>query len=77
MHSKENHKQNEKTTTGWEKIFANEAIGINHQNIQTAHIAQYLKHPSKDSRRPKQTFLQRNYTDGQQGNENLLNIANN
>ena len=53
MHSKENHKQNEKTTTGWEKIFANEAIGINHQNIQTAHAAPYQKPNNPFKKRAK------------------------
>ena len=44
MHSKENHKRDEKTTSKWEKIFANEATDeINLQNIQTAHEAQYQK----------------------------------
>jgi len=28
------------------------------------------------SRRPKQTFLQRRHTDGQQAREEMLNIAN-
>ena len=42
--------------TAWEKIFANEVTnkGINLQNIQTAHAAQYQKKPDqKMGRRPK------------------------
>ena len=31
---------------------------------------------SKDGRRPKQTFLQRRHTDGQEAHEKLLNITN-
>ena len=57
MHSKENHKQDEKKTirmgehickwSNWQ--------GVNLQNIQTAHISQYKKKEAnqKMSRRPK------------------------
>ena len=51
-----------------------------------AHVPQLLKptrlepmlhsQKKKKKRRPKQTFLQRRYTDGQQTHENMLNIAN-
>ena len=52
--------------------------GLNFQNIQTAHTAQYQNKQSnqKVGRRPKQTFLQRGHIDGQQAHENMLNIAN-
>ena len=55
---------------------------INLQNIQTAHTAQYQKNqPNKQPNqkmggRPKQKFLQRRHTDGQQTHEKMLNIAN-
>ena len=53
--------------------------GINLQNIQTAHAAQYPKNKppnQKMGRRPKQTFLQRRQTDGQKAHEKMLNITN-
>ena len=43
--------------------------GINFQNIQTAYTSQHQKnrqHNQKMGRRPKQIFLQRIHTDGQQ-----------
>ena len=58
--------------------------GINLQNIQTVHAAQYQnkkerkkKNPIKKmGRRSKQTFLQRRHTDGQKAHEKLFNITN-
>ena len=53
--------------------------GINLQNTQTVHAAQYqkTKQPNqKMGRRSKQTFLQRRHTDGQEAHEKMLNIAN-
>ena len=52
---------------------------INLQNLQAAHAAQYQKNKQpnpKMSRRPKQTFLQWRYTDGQEAHEKMLNITN-
>ena len=52
---------------------------INLQNLQAAHVAQYQKNKQpnpKMSRRLKQTFLQRRYTDCQQTHERMLNITN-
>ena len=52
---------------------------INLQNLQAAHAAQYQKNKQpnpKMSRRPKQIFLQRIYTDCQQTHERMLNITN-
>ena len=76
MHSKGNHKQNKKTTY---RIGENTSKqwdwqGINLQNIQTA---QYQKNNpiKKMGRRPKQTFLQRIHTDGQQTHERILSIT--
>ena len=51
---------------------------INFQNIQAAHATQCQKnkqHNQKVGKRPKQTFLQRRHTDGQQTHEKMLNIA--
>ena len=80
LHSKRNHKQDEKTTlrmgenickwSNWERI--------NLQNLQAAHAAQYQKHKQpnpKMGRRPKKTFLQRRYTDCQETHERMLNIT--
>ena len=48
--------------------------------MQTAHAAQYpeksKQSSQKMSRRPKQTFLQRRHTDGEQRHEKMLNIIN-
>ena len=52
---------------------------VNFQNIPTAHTIQQqkIKHPNqKMGRRPKQTFLQRKHTDGQEAHENRLSITN-
>ena len=73
MHNKGNHKQNEKTTyrVGENICKWCDRQGLNFQNIQTVHIAQYQnKQPNqKVGRRPKQIFLQRRHTDGQQAHE--------
>ena len=57
--------------------------GINLQNIQITPAAQYKKKKKKHKqpnqktgRRPKETFLQRSHTDGQETHEMLLNITN-
>ena len=80
MHSKENYKQNEKTTyiMGENICKIWDQQRLNFQNLQTAHIAQYKKKkPSKKMGiRPKYIFLQRRHTDGYQAHEKMLNIAN-
>ena len=59
MHSKGNHKQNEKTTYGMGENICKlcDWQGINFQDIQTAYVAQYQKtnkQPNqKMGRRPK------------------------
>ena len=70
LHSKGNHKQNKKITYRTEECIWHwsDGKGLNFQNIQTAHITQQQKNErpnSKVHRRPKQTFLQRQHTDGQ------------
>ena len=48
--------------------------GYNLQNIQAVHTAQYQKNKQPNQkmvRRPKQTFLQRRHTDGQQTQEKM------
>ena len=68
----------------WEKIFANEATDkgliskIYKQLMQLMQLnIKKNKQPNpKMGRRPKQTFLQRRYTDCQQTHEKMLNITN-
>ena len=53
--------------------------GTNFQNTQTANLAQCQRNKQpikKVGRRPKQTFLQRRYTDGAEGHEKMLSTAN-
>ena len=52
---------------------------INFQTIQAAHTPQHQKNKQFNqnvAKRPKQTFLQRRHTDGQEAHEKMLNIAN-
>ena len=57
-------------------------LGVNTQNIETAHITQYQKQTNKEqhnlkmSRRTEWTFFQRRYPDGQQAHEKMLNGTN-
>ena len=59
LHSKGNHKQDEKTTTEWEKIFANEAtdkglISKIDKQLTQLNIKENKKQPNqKMGRRPK------------------------
>ena len=80
MHSNGNHKQDEKTTLRMEEIFANEAPNkglISKIYKQLMHLSIEKQKPNpKMGRTPKQTFLQRRYTDCQQTHERMLNITN-
>ena len=80
LHSKANHKQNEKTTY---KLGENickpcNRQGLNFPDIRTAHSTQYQKNQTTQSKtgRPKQTFLQKRHADGQQAHEKMLIITN-
>ena len=64
----------------WEKIFANERTekGLTskiYKQLMQLNIKKKQPNP-RMGRRPKQTFLQRRYTDGQQTHERMLNIIN-
>ena len=52
--------------------------GLNLQNIQATYTTQQQKSQQpngKMGKKPKWTFLQRRYTDGQQAHEKMLNIT--
>ena len=81
--AKETTNKMQRQPTEWEKIFANYApdkgliYKIFKQLTQLGNNNNNNKKPSqKTGRRPKQTFFQRRYTDGQQAHEKMLNITN-
>ena len=67
-------------STEWEKIFENDVIDkglvskIYKQLMQLN--KQQKKANQKMGKRPRETFLQRRYTHGQEAHEKMLNIAN-
>ena len=65
--------------TEWEKIFANDVTtkGLHpkiYKQVMWLNIIQTTQ--SKMGRRPKETFLQRMHTDGQEAHEKMFNITN-
>ena len=80
MHSQRNHQQNEKTINRMgENIYKwSDWQRIHHQNIQTAHTAQYQNTNTnlKMGGSPDKTFFQITHTDDQQAHEKMFNIAN-
>ena len=65
----------------WEEIFANETtdkglISKIYKQLMQLNIKKNKQPNPKIGRRPKQTFLQRRYTDCQQTYERMLNITN-
>ena len=64
--------------TEWEKIFANNVTDKDLISKIYKHLIQLNnKQPNlKTGRRPKQTFLQKRNTHGQEAHEKMLNITN-
>ena len=79
--AKENINKTKRQPSEWEKIFANEAtdkglISKIHKQLMQLNIKKTKQPNPKMGRRPKQTFLQRRYTDCQQTHKRMLNITN-
>ena len=82
--AKETINKTKRPPSEWEKVFANEAtdkglISKVYKQLMQLNIKKKQKtnKPNpKMGRRPKQTFLQRRYTDCQQTHERMFNISN-
>ena len=77
--AKETINKTKRQPSDWEKIFANEATDKGLASKIYNQLMQHQKNKQpyrKMGRRPKQTFLQRIYTDFQQTHERMLNITN-
>ena len=64
----------------WEKIITNEAmdkglISKIHKQLMQLTFRKNKRLNQKMGQKPKQTFLQRRHTDGQQSHEKMLNIT--
>ena len=64
----------------WEKIITNEAmdkglISKIHKQLMQLNFRKNKQLNQKMGQKPKQTFLQRRHTDGQQSHEKMLNIT--
>ena len=64
----------------WKKIFANDAtnkhcISKTHKQLIQLNRNKTKQNIQKMSKKPKQTFLQKRYTDGQQTHEEMLYIT--
>ena len=79
--AKETINKTKRQLSEWEKIFANEAtdkglISKIYKQLMQLNIKKTKQPNPEMGRRPKQTFLQRRYTDCQQTHERMLNITN-
>ena len=79
--AKETISKTKRQPSEWEKIFANEVtdkglISKIYKQLMQLNIKKYQQPNPKMGRRPKQTFLQRRYTDCQQTYERMLNVTN-
>ena len=79
--AKETINKTKRQLSKWVKISANEAtdkglISRIYKQLMQLNIKKNQQPNSKMGRRPKQTFVQRRYTDGQQTHERMLNMTN-
>ena len=81
--AKETINKTKRQPSEWQKIFANEATDkgliskIYKQHMQFNNKKKQNKKPNpKMGKRPKQIFLQRRHTDGQEAHGKMLDIAN-
>ena len=79
--AKETIKKMKTQASEWEKIYANEITdkGLTskiYKQLMQLSIRKTNNPIQKMGRRPKQTFLQRRYTDCQQTQERMFNITN-
>ena len=78
--AKETINKTKRQPSEWEKIIANEAtdkglISKMYKQLMQLNIKKNKQPNPKMGKRPKQTFLQRRYTDCQQTHEIMLNIT--
>ena len=67
--------------TDWKKVFANDVtkkglVSKICKQLMTLNSIKTNNSIKKTGRRPKQTFIQSGYTNGQEAHEKMLNIAN-
>ena len=79
--AKETTNKTKRQPSEWEKIFANKSmdkglISKTYKQLMQLNIKKNNQPNRKMGRRPKQIFLQRRHTDGQEAHEKLLNITN-
>ena len=81
LHSKWNHKQNEKSTYRMGENIASDVadkalISKIYEQLNKTTTKKQQQPNRKMVRRPKRTFLQRTHTDGQKAHDKMLNITN-
>ena len=79
-HNKVNNKKKKRPPIDSEKIFANDVtnkglVSKIYKLLMTLNSIKKNNPVKKMGQRPKQTFLQRRHTDGQEAHEEIFNIA--